>query len=47
MLAQLQLVTVKMRASSALQNPLHSGWLASPHAVIRHSHAPPDATAEQ
>ncbi len=44
---QLHPVTKKMHASSAAQNPLHSGWLASPHAVVRHSHAPPDATAEQ
>ena len=30
-----------------LQKPLHSGALASPHAVVRHSHAPPEVTAEQ
>src|SRR6266404_8972664 len=47
MLAQLHPVTEKIHASSAEQNPLHSGALASPHAVVRHSHAPPEATAEQ
>ena len=47
MLAQLHPVTEKIHASSAEQNPLHSGALASPHAVVRHSHAPPDTTAEQ
>jgi hypothetical protein len=44
---QLHPVTVKTHASSAAQNPLHSGWLASPQAVMRHSQAPPDATAAQ
>src|SRR3989442_7549890 len=44
---QLQPVTKKMHASPAPQKPLQSGALASPHAVVRHSHAPPDATAEQ
>lgn len=32
---------------SGLQKPLHSGPLASPHAVVRHSQAPPEVTAEQ
>jgi hypothetical protein len=44
---QLHDVTVKMHASFGAQNPSHDGELASPHAVVRHSHAPPDATAEQ
>ena len=35
-----------MHASSGLQKPSHEGADASPHAVVRHSHAPPDATAE-
>jgi len=43
---QLQPVTVKMHASSGAQNPSHDGELASPHAVVRHSQAPPEATAE-
>src|SRR6266404_6216511 len=47
MLAQLHPVTEKIHASSAEQKPLHSGALASPHAVVRHSQAPPDVTAEQ
>ena len=47
MLTQLHPVSRKMHAWSAAQNPLHSGRLASPQAVARHSHAPPDATAEQ
>jgi hypothetical protein len=47
MLTQLQAVTEKIHASPAPQKPLQSGALASPHAVVRHSHAPPDATAEQ
>jgi hypothetical protein len=36
-----------MHASAGLQNPLHSGASASPHAVVRHSQSPPEATAEQ
>ena len=31
----------------SVQKPLHSGVLASPHAVLRHSQAPPEVTAEQ
>ena len=42
MLTQLQPVTEKIHASLAPQKPLQSGALASPHAVVRHSHAPPD-----
>jgi len=44
---QLQSVTVKTHASSGAQNPSHDGESASPHGVFRHSHAPPEATAEQ
>jgi len=44
---QLQPGTVKTHASSGAQNPSHDGELASPHAVVRHSHAPPETTAEQ
>ena len=44
---QLQLVTVKIHDSFDAQNPSHDGELASPQAVVRHSHAPPEATAEQ
>ena len=45
--AQLQPVTVKTHASSEAQNPSHDGESASPHGVVRHSHAPPETTAEQ
>jgi len=38
---------VKRHAASGVQNPSHDGELASPHAVVRHSQAPPEATAEQ
>ena len=44
---QLQSVTVKTHASSGAQNPSHDGESASPHGVFRHSHEPPEATAEQ
>jgi len=47
MLTQLHSVTKKIHASSGAQNPLQSGELALPHAVVRHSHAPPDTTPEQ
>ena len=36
-----------MQDLPALQKPSHSGALASPHAVVRHSQAPPEVTAEQ
>ena len=38
---------MKRHAASGVQNPSHDGELASPHAVVRHSQAPPEATAEQ
>jgi len=44
---QLQPVSTKMHASFGLQYPSHEGASAWPHGVDRHSHAPPDATAEQ
>src|SRR5262245_10046831 len=44
---QRQAVNVKTHASSGAQNPSHDGESALPHGVVRHSHAPPEATAEQ
>ena len=47
MLKQLQPVMSKVHDCPAPQNPSHSGASASPHAVVRHSQAPPEVTAEQ
>jgi hypothetical protein len=48
MLAQLQSVRSKTQTSSALaQAPLHWGAEASPHEVVRHSHAPLSSAARQ
>jgi hypothetical protein len=44
---QLHPVMSNVQALPASQKPLHSGASASPHGVVRHSHAPPDVTAEQ
>ena len=38
---------VNVHDSPLSQKPLHSGELASPHEVVRHSHEPPEVTAEQ
>src|SRR5262249_61810769 len=47
MLKQLHPVTAKVHDWPGLQKPLHSGELASPHAVVLHWQAPAEGAAEQ
>src|SRR5215510_6336856 len=47
MLKQLHPVTAKVHDWPGLQKPLHSGELASPHAVVLHWQAPAEVAAEQ